>query len=266
MEQSLVTQLSARVARLESNNRRDRTIALSVIAFLIVTAQAPSPSTPVVVSDGTGASATLTAQGLVVRDKSDRRRLVVGLDSSSRPSLDLLDVSGGVRQTAYLASDDSPVIRQYDAAGKGRTEISLTGTAQSPQIYLNDSNGTARQLLSLTADNYPLFQQFDSNKKTRVELSLYEASQAPQLSLLDANGKKRVAVFEGVGTAIGEVDVFGSNGISRGAFVGNDTGGFVVMKDASQAVRVALGLFTDGTFGFELRNAGGSTFWSTPKQ
>jgi hypothetical protein len=266
VEQNLVQQLSARVAQLESKARRDRTIALGAIAFLIATAQAPSPSAPVVVADGTGASATLTASGLVVRDKSDRRRLVVGLDSESRPALDLVDTSGSVRQTVYLDSSNNPALRQIDTAGKARNELSLAGSTQSPGFYQSDSTGKTRQLFSVSSDGQGLLQQIDSNDKTRVELSLYDSSQAPQFSMLDSAGKKRVAIFEGVSTAIGEVDVFGSNGNNRAALVGNDVGGFLVLKDANSTVRTALGLFSDGTFGFELRNSGGSSFWSTPKQ
>jgi hypothetical protein len=266
VEQHPVQQLNARVAQLEANGRRDRRLALGVIAFLIVTAQAPSPSGPVVVTDGSGASATLSASGLVIKDKTDHRRLVVGLDTASRPAVDLVDPSGSVRETIYLDSSNNPAIRQFDPAGKSRTEISLSGASQSPSLYMLDGNGKTRQLMSLAADSSPLFQQFDSNEKTRVELSLYAASQAPQFSLIDVNGNKRVALFEGSTTGEGEVDVFGSNGINRGALVATDAGGFLVIKDANQTVRTALGIFTDGTFGLELRNAGGSSFYSTPKQ
>jgi len=266
VEQHLVQQLGARVAQLESNGRRDRRLALGIIAFLIVTAQAPSPSAPVVVTDGTGASATLSASGLVVKDKTDHARLVVGLDTSSRPALDLMDAGGTVRETLYLDSSSNPALRQFDPNGKSRTEISLSGTAQSPAIYLLDGNGKTRQLMSLAADSSPLFQQFDSNEKTRVELSLYAVSQAPQLSLIDSAGNKRVALFEGSTTGVGEIDIFGSNGVNRAALVGTDAGGFLLMKDSNQTIRTALGIFTDGTFGLELRNSGGSSFWTTPKQ
>jgi len=224
VEQSLVRQLTLRVAQLESKGRRDRMLALCAVLLLASTAQVgsgvppPNASGPVTVSDGSGASAILTATGLAIRDTNNRTRLRVWLDEKSRPSVDFSDGSGTLRQTLFLAEDNSPIIRQVDSKGK-----------------------------------------------TRAEMYLASDTQNPQLNLLDANESKRVALFQG-SAKLGEVNVFGSDGKQRAALVGDDNGPYMVMKDQNQTVRVAIGVYTSGKIGMDVRNSAGTTIWSSPTQ
>jgi hypothetical protein len=216
MEEHVISDLSSRIAKLETKIKRDRTIGLSVIVLLLATAQAPGPSGPVTVRDATGASATLTAAGLTMRDASNQLRMAVGLDTNSLPAIDMRDAAGKLRQTIYVSSTGGPETRMLDA------------------------NGTAR-----------------------FEYFLAQGGENPTLFLFDANGKKRAGLFQGTELS-GELDVFGSDEKTRGAFVGSDAGGYMVMKDAAATTRVSIGLYTSGAFGMDVRNAAGTAVFSTP--
>ena len=129
MEPVAFPDLDARVARLERGSRRDRAIGFAVLALLFVTAQAPG-STPVTTSaaytvrDASGASSTLSATGLTVRDAKGNVRVFEGIDSGGRPSLDMHDTAGTLRESMYLL-DGVPKLRLFDTNGKRREEVGL---------------------------------------------------------------------------------------------------------------------------------------------
>jgi hypothetical protein len=192
MEQPSTEHLDQRIGRLERSSRRDRFIGLGVMLVLIATAQAPAPSTntPLVVRDATGASATLTSAGLVVRDPAGRTRVFAGLDGDGKPSFDLRDATGQLRQTLYLF-DGSPQVRQFDAAGKRRTELALDPRGNG-ELLLSDANEKTRLALfqRTTGPGDPQMQLYGSDGKDRATFSTDDDS--PYLILKDAAGGTRV--------------------------------------------------------------------------
>src|SRR5579872_4138694 len=138
------SELAARVARLESKVKRDRTIALAALAILFATAQSAPSSTPLSVR-GSTASTQVTASGVIVRDANGQQRVFIGLDSEGRPSIDLRDSTGKLRQTLFLTSgNSSPTFRQFDANGTTRLEAYLSVPGEYPNFRLLDSNGKRR--------------------------------------------------------------------------------------------------------------------------
>jgi hypothetical protein len=163
--------LDARVARLERTVRRDRTIALAALAILFATAQSAPSSTPLSVRSQE-ASTEVTASGVVVRDAKGQQRLFVGLDSKGRPSVDLRDAAGKLRQTIFLASGgDAPTFRQFDAAGTTRLEAYLSSPGEFPNFRLLDSNGKRRLSAFIGSDTgNPEFGVFGSDEQARAYL------------------------------------------------------------------------------------------------
>ncbi|HEV2037183.1 MAG TPA: hypothetical protein VGQ96_01140, partial [Candidatus Eremiobacteraceae bacterium] len=93
-------QLIQRIARLETIARRERAVALGLVALLLATAQSPAPRTSgaIVVRAASGSS-TLTYHGLAVVDRSNVTRTAAGVDRSGYPSIDLTDSSGHGRES-----------------------------------------------------------------------------------------------------------------------------------------------------------------------
>ena len=159
-------ELQKRVARLESAARRDRTIALAALAILFATAQTTS-SEPVTVRGANG-NAQLTASGVVITDASNQQRMFVGIDSEGRPSVDLRDSTGKLRETLFLTSGDSaPTFRLFDAAGTDRMEEFL-GKDGFPNIRLLDANGKRRLSAFIGYDTgNPEFAVYGSDEEAR---------------------------------------------------------------------------------------------------
>lgn len=164
------SELVARVARLESMAKRDRTIALAALAILFATAQSAPSSTPLSVRS-TQASTQVTASGVVVRDSSGQQRVFIGLDSDGRPSIDLRDGAGKLRQTLFLTSESSsPAFRQFDASGTTRLEAYLTSPGEFPTFRILDNNGKRRLSAFIGSDGNPEFGVFGSDEQARAYL------------------------------------------------------------------------------------------------
>ncbi|MGH7662646.1 MAG: hypothetical protein ACRENA_17225 [Vulcanimicrobiaceae bacterium] len=165
------SELAARVARLESSVKRDRTIAIAALAILFATAQSAPSSTPLSVR-GQQASTQVTASGLVVRDSNSQLRVFIGLDSEGRPSVDLRDSTGKLRQTLFLTSgDSSPTLRQFDATGTTRLEAYLSSPGEFPNFRLLDKNGKRRLSAFIGSDSgNPELGVFGSDEQARAYL------------------------------------------------------------------------------------------------
>ena len=188
-----VDDLGPRVTRLERSSRRDRAIGFAVLALLFATAQAPAAgptgTQPVTVRDATGASTTLYAGGMTVSDAAGRARLFVGLDTEGRPSVDLHDATGKLRESMYL-QQDVPTLRLFDAIGKRRAEIRLD-TMQNGELLIDDANEKLRlALFRSTTSGDPQIALYGSDEKIRGYFATDDVS--PYLVMKDANGQTRV--------------------------------------------------------------------------
>jgi hypothetical protein len=176
-----------RIAQLERSSRRDRAIALAIMAFVLVTAQAPAPraTAPLTVRDASGASATLTAAGLTIRDSGGTERFFGGLDDEGRPSVDLSDKTGVLRESVYLFGTDSfPTLRQFDPNGKRRMEMRLD-SGNDGELLINDANEKTRLGLYRTASGDPQIGLYGSDEKLRAYFSTDDDS--PYLVMRDSS-------------------------------------------------------------------------------
>ena len=137
-------QLRSRIARLENVARRERAVAIGLLALLMATAQAPAQTSsgPIVVSSAAG-STTFGATGLTVRDKANAVRTFAGIDADGAPSLDLTDSAAHLRESLYLLKD-SPMLRDFDSAGKRRVEMYLSSDTSDGTLNLRDASEVAR--------------------------------------------------------------------------------------------------------------------------
>lgn len=194
MEQPTADHLDGRIRRLERSSRRDRLVGLAVLLVLVATAQAPAPAgnAPLVVRDATGASATLTAAGLVVRDAAGRGRVFAGIDTDGRPSFDLSDTTGRLRQTLFLA-DGVPSLRQFDSGGNRRTEMRLDAKSNG-ELLLSDEHEKLRLALfrKLDGGGDPQIALYGSDEKIRAYFSTDDDS--PYMVMRDASGATRVVM------------------------------------------------------------------------
>jgi hypothetical protein len=195
MEPVVSPDLDIRVARLERGSRRDRAIGFAVLALLFATAQAPG-SAPVTTSasytvrNASGASATLSATGLTVRDAKGNARVFEGIDSGGRPSLDMHDTAGTLRESMYLL-DGVPKLRLFDTSGKRREEVGLDDKGDG-LLQLNDASEKLRLQLTRVTGGDPQLQLYGSDEKLRAYFATDDTS--PYLVMRDAAGNNRVYV------------------------------------------------------------------------
>ncbi len=186
--------IEQRIAALERRARRDRLFALGALAFVLATAQAPSPALnarPLAVSVPGHGSARIDAGGLVVRDAAGKLRADAGIDADGSPGADLYDASGQLRQAAYLLRDE-PLLRLFDATGKRRVEAFLSSDNQNPEFTLNDATGTMRLGAFIGAQGLPEFGLYGSDGKVRGYLETDDVS--PFLVMDDNAGTTRLVL------------------------------------------------------------------------
>ncbi|MGB8265596.1 MAG: hypothetical protein WCE44_04685 [Candidatus Velthaea sp.] len=187
-------ELTGRVAQLERRARRDRTFALGALAILLATAQAPSASSvsqPLNVTDATGAGARLDGSGLVVRDAKGVVRVAVRIDSAGSPSADLYDAAGNLRESAALLSD-YPALRQFDTAGKLRSELFLGSGSNNGEYAIRDASGTTRLAVFQGSSGPPELALYGSDAKVRGYLATDDLM--PYLVMNDNAGTTRVTI------------------------------------------------------------------------
>ncbi len=196
--------LKTRVNRLERESKRDRAVIFGVVLLAMLTAQAPAPqapstpagprvfNAPITVTNAAGQSTTLSASGLVVHDASGKERLLIGVDSENRPSIDLRDASGGLRESLYLFEQKTPTLRQFDANDKRRLELALSD-AGNGELELNDPNEKLRAafFIGATTGN-PQVALYGTDEKLRAFLATDDVM--PYLVLRDNNGTSRINV------------------------------------------------------------------------
>lgn len=199
-----------RVARLETVARRERAVALGLIALLLATAQAPAQtaSAPIVVRDSSGNSATFSSSGLVFRDRTNVIRTAVGLDGDKYPSIDLTDSSGHLRESMYLLND-RPVLRLFDPAGKRRAELFLASDTSNGEFVIRDAAEVTRMAAYQGDKGLPELALYGSDSKVRAYLSTDDV--APYLVMTDNGGVTRLVMGAYAGGKIG-MDVRNSGG------------------------------------------------------
>ncbi len=184
--------LAVRIARLERAARRDRMVALGVLAIVLATGQAPAPTAaPLTVRADSGAQATISARGLSVSATTGSVRTAFGFDKDAYPSLHLSDTAGRIRESMYLLAD-RPVLRQFDAAGKRRAELFLASDTQNGEFVIRDANDVTRVAVFQGSQGLPEIAFYGTDGKVRGYLSADD--DAPYLVMKDRSGTSRVVM------------------------------------------------------------------------
>lgn len=220
MKPNDLEQLSARLARLESSNRR---LSRAVVVLLLVLASAvwmgqrPTTKTPkrkpaaapavpkvveaeqfVLKSTAGQVLATLAVTGggpmlrLVGPDGADRARL--GLDATGTPRLVMLRADGSEPVTVALTPEGVP---RVDLAAPDKSMARIAIGRDGPGIGLLDRAGVVRLALDLKPDG-PVMTLTDSNKVVRASFDTLEVPPpdlwGPNLKLFDPDGRSRLAL------------------------------------------------------------------------
>lgn len=233
------------VSRLEALERQNRhlkaggfAIAAAIVAAVFIGAAEQASTQPITIKDASGHRVRIDATGVTVYDSSSRRAFV-GLDDKGRPSLDLRDKDGTLRQSVYLSTDGYPDLIQADEKGNDRLWFYLSKPGNNPNFKLLDTKGTERA-------NYYIGTEGE-----------------PELRLLDSSGTERAAFYIGYETHSPEITLEGPDGKERVAVSGQSTPFFRITDNSNQQ-RAFLGIYDDGNAGAFTKNASGTTTWSAP--
>lgn len=167
--------LLAHVERLERRVQRDRTLALGVLALLLVTASTPAPAAPstpssLAVHAADGASAVIDGSGLSVASAAGTKRFGAGIDTTGAPAATEFDTAGQARQTLFLFQNGGPALSQYDAAHVSRAELYLADNG-APTMHLYNPQGIARLAFFIGDKGVPEFNVRNSRGVTMGYMS-----------------------------------------------------------------------------------------------
>ena len=174
------------------------------------------------------------ASGFQMYDANGHRRILLGFNTSDRPSLYLEDTHGNYPLGAYISDSDQPVIRIADANGAGRAYLGLTADKHEPRLEFDDAHNTQRLFVGLTTESTGLVRTFTSAGKSQTSL------EEDKVWITDADGNNRIYL----GTS--------------------DTGdGILRMYDSGSRERIYAGVYTDNVAGFEALDTSGTATWNS---
>ena len=214
-------ELIARLARLEREAARTRTIALGAVAALAATLvigattlhppAALSPSA-VTIRDAAGhIRARLDIDGVHLYGANGRERLLLGLNENKEPALHLDDAHGTMRYSTFLdptsgsattryysastkalatlSGVDEPYLRFYDKAHSWRVYLGISSSHDAILNLANGSGHLAAEMLGGTAPRFSLYTGSDEQIRSNLAVN---SSNASTFTLLDATGQSRV--------------------------------------------------------------------------
>jgi len=173
----------------------------------------------------------------------------------AQPPLTVRDAAGN---TASLSAVGLSV---RDSSRTLRIDTGLDASGY-PSVDLYDGSGTIRQAMYLLKDR-PVLRQFDKAGKRRAELFVASDTENGEFALRDATDTTRLAVFLGTKN-LPELALYGSDAKVRAYFSSDDSGPYLVMKDAQAVSRVNAGQYSSGKMGMDVRDAAGTAVWTEP--
>jgi hypothetical protein len=213
-----------------------------------------------------------TAPSLYFSDASGKRRMLVGLATTSDGLVRMWGANGNVRVT--LQGD--ALLAFYDPRGTRRLDVG-TSTSEQGTMEVYGSNSTPRMWLGETTDNVGNLRIFNPSGKVQTELA------SEFLRVGDNSGTQRAyvgLVTQGYGsiqimnssgtreTELGDqfLRIGDTTGTERG-YIGlatdNPNASMLELFDTSHVLRSYVGMYTDGTTGFSAYNSSGTALWSS---
>lgn len=237
-----VSSFSGLDARLEALERQVRTlkrlllVALACVIAAFGAGAAGAAQKTLTFADAAGHTRVkIDAGGVQMYDAGGHRRVLLGFNSSGKPSLYLQDAHGNYRLGAYISDQDQPVVRLADSKDKGRAYFGLTSDSNEPRIEFDDAAQNERLFVGLSNESTGLVRSFTAGGKNQTSL------EDDKVWITDGSGNNRIYL----GTS--------------------DSGdGILKMYDSNSEQRIYAGVFTDGKAGFESLDSSGEGTWSSP--
>ncbi|MEO9135023.1 MAG: hypothetical protein ABI316_00265, partial [Casimicrobiaceae bacterium] len=173
----------------------------------------------------------------------------------AQPPLTVRDAAGN---TATLSSSGLSV---RDPSHTVRIDTGLDASGY-PSVDLYDASGTIRQAMYLLKDR-PVLRQFDKDGKRRAEMFVASDTENGEFVLRDATDTPRLAAFLGT-KGLPELALYGSDAKVRAYISADDSGPYLVMKDAQAVSRLVAGQYTSGKMGMDVRDTSGTAVWTKP--
>jgi hypothetical protein len=229
--------IDARLARLEGQVRTQRRLLVLAMAAVVAAfgaGAAGAAQKAFTFTDTQGHTRVkLDQTGLQLFDANGKRRILLGFNSSGKPSLYLQDAHGNYRLGEYISDKDQPVLRMSDASDKGRLYIDLDSFGPGVEFY--DTTENPRLLVGLASDGSGIVHTITSNGKVGTAL------EDDKVTVTDSSGADRV-------------------------YLGTSSSGNGILKiyDSQARERAYMGVFTDGNSGFQALDSTGNATWTSP--
>lgn len=229
--------LHLRLERLERQVSTQKRLLVAAIAAVVIAfgaGAAGAAQKAMTFTDTLGHTRVkIDATGVQVFDAKGQRRILLGFNSSSKPSLYLQDERGNYRLGEYISDTNQPVLRMSDANDKARLYIDLDNVG--PAMQFDDANEHPRLIVGLADNGSGLVHTVSTSGKVQSAL------EDDKLTVTNSSGENRVYL-----------------GIS------DQDNGMLKLFDSGAHERVYAGVYTDGTAGFQALDTSGTTTWSSP--
>jgi hypothetical protein len=175
----------------------------------------------------------IDASGFQMFDGSGQRRIVIGFNQVSQPSMYLQDEKGRYVLGAYVSSSREPVFHIADFDHNGDAYFGFTQDDHRPRIDF-EADGHQRLFVGLSTQSSGLVRTFNASGHEQTSL------ENDKVWVTDDSGNTRV-------------------------YLGTATSGDGILKlyDAESRQRIYAGVFTEGTSGFQAMDASGNVTWSS---
>lgn len=176
----------------------------------------------------------IDAGGVQMYDAAGNRRILMGFNSSGKPSFYLEDAHGNYPLGAYISNENQPVFRLADEHDKARAYFGLTADSHQPRIEFDDAQENERLYVGLTNQATGLVRSFTVAGKDQSSL------EDDKLTITDDNGNERVYL----GTSDSDDGIF-------------------ELYDSNSRQRAYAGIYTDGAAGFQSYDTNGTATWNS---
>jgi len=173
-----LTQVEARLEKLEQQNRRLKFVGIVVVLFAVA---------GLLMGQALPRSRTIEAEEIVLRDSAGTPRAVWSLKPDGAPTLAFFDPTGKARAWLGVKAGGSPYLLFADQGGKPRAGLTVKDDG-SPDLTLIDLAGNPRALLQVPSDGQAGLALYDHLGRARLGVSV-SRSGLPDVRLLDKDGK-----------------------------------------------------------------------------
>jgi hypothetical protein len=131
----------------------------------------------------------IEAQRLVLKDKTGKPRITLGVDDDGQAVISMIDADGTERLGLKVDNHSTPSVLLRDKAGKARLQLTAR-TDGSAFVGVLDQNQTPR--IAIETESHGNARLVLSNPKQQPQIELMSSAQANTVRLYDESGKVRI--------------------------------------------------------------------------